>query len=194
MFVSILHCASFRSLPRTNYELAAGAPTRRSRRAAAVAAATRMCRRTASGPSDESQATASQPREAEAASAPANEPRAASTKARKPRAAASKSRKPRAASTKPPQPRAASTKPRKPRAASTRTRKPRAASQRSRSHNPVFVSVRDKIEVWWESEGEWYAAEVINVDEGDDTYEVRYFTDQTRLWHDSDWEIRRLVE
>ena len=41
---------------------------------------------------------------------------------------------------------------------------------------------------------EWYAGEVINVDEGDDTYEVRYFADQTRLWHDSEWEIRRLVE
>ena len=164
MFVSVLHCASFRSLPRTNYELTAGAPTRRSRRAAAVAAAARMCRRTASGPSDEPQATSSQPREAEAASAPTNEPRAASTKTNKRRTA------------------------------STRTRKPRAASGSRQPDGPVFVSVGDRVQVWWESEGEWYAGEVINVDEGDDTYEVRYFTDQTRLWHDSEWEIRRLVE
>ena len=45
---------------------------------------------------------------------------------------------------------------RKRRTASTRPRKPRAASQRSGSRQPdgpVFVSVGDRIQVWWESEG-----------------------------------------
>ena len=61
-----------------------------------------------------------------------------------------------------------------------------------RPDGPVSVCVGDKVEVFWDMEGEWYEGEVIAVDNSDETYLVHYFADNEEHWHTGDMDIRRL--
>jgi len=63
-----------------------------------------------------------------------------------------------------------------------------------RDDGPLCVCVGDRIEVFWEHEGEWFGGEVIQVDKSDDTFRVCYFLDDTRMWHGQDWDVRAMKE
>ena len=58
------------------------------------------------------------------------------------------------------------------------------------SDGPVCVSIGDKVDVFWEYETEWFAGQVIDVDDNDCTYEVHYFLDDKKFWHDTEWNVR----
>jgi len=85
----------------------------------------------------------------------------------------------------------------KTRAASCKTRaasrKPRSASRKAHDGG-VYVEVGDRVQVFWEGEGEWYGGEVINVDRKDGSYRVHYFLDNENVWHGPEWDVRTLVE
>ena len=158
--------------------------------------------RTAAAPSLKSRAASSPARKARPApaftthnksraAAASRKPRAASA-SRKPRAAVvAASRKPRAAAAASRKQRATS---RNTRAATRASRDTRADVSASRHDGPVCVRVGDRVEVFWEGEGEWYAGEVVEVDNSDETYKVHYFVDGCDEWHGSDMDVRTLVE
>ena len=54
------------------------------------------------------------------------------------------------------------------------------ASAPTRTDGPVCVNVGDRVEVFWDTLGEWYAGEVIDVDKSDETYMVHYFEDNQK--------------
>ena len=78
----------------------------------------------------------------------------------------------------------------KTRAASCKTR----AASRKAHDGGVYVEVGDRVQVFWEGEGEWYGGEVINVDRKDGSYRVHYFLDNENVWHGPEWDVRTLVE
>ena len=85
-------------------------------------------------------------------------------------------------------------------AAAAPTNKTRAASRKTRAASRkahdggVYVEVGDRVQVFWEGEGEWYGGEVINVDRKDGSYRVHYFLDNEKVWHGPEWDVRTLVE
>ena len=134
---------------------------------------------------------------------------------RKPRrAAAPPSRKPRRrAAAPPPQTSRAATSPPKPTRATRKSSRRDAGAAPKTNHasslrpnssptihgwsltdGPVSICVGDKVEVFWDTMGKWYAGEVVALDESDQTYMVHYFADHEEYWHPGPgtMDVRRL--
>ena len=90
-------------------------------------------------------------------------------------------------------PGAAVSDPRKTRAASQQSSRKARTSRKARKDGPVVVNVGDKVQVFWEAEGQWFAGEVVSVDTSDNTYEVYYFVDKEKHWHGTDMEVRTFL-
>ena len=165
--------------PSSKSRAAAGPSSRKPRSRAAAEPSSRKIRsRAAAAPSRAATKASRKSRVAPVPSRATPAPlRAAAKTSRKSRAAAKTSHKSRGASAK-------------------TSRKSRASAKilsKSRVDGAACVLVGERVEVFWEGEGEWYAGKVTKVD-SDGTYQVYYFSDHEKHWHGSEWDVRTLVE